>query len=409
MELAVRRLFDPGQHTGRIVPEQLEIVPAIGLFAVADCDGTEQGRVAVRIALDAVRNQAELNGDLFYRFQKHPSDDLRTRILGVVGEMFSRAAQEVFAFGRRRGGILVTLDVVLVLETEAFVGHLGDGRVYLVRSGLVHQLTVDHSRGDDDIFEPFGNAPPVGGGPGEDRPVRALGPNPRVRVESLCMEVQEGDRLVIAGAVAYRAVPEEVLHHQLAAASLKKLGEAVGRLSGNTAPVLGIAVQLGGEAPSAALGAARLAVLEPMPLFAYCTQAQLRAVASATRPRHYEAGEVVFTEGDEGHEIFLIINGNLEVSKGGQQVAVLKPGNNFGEMSMLDQPQRSATVRAIEPAELLVISREAFFGLLRSDPPLAVKILWNLTLRLSANLRRTTAQLAEREVEPDGSAPPVRR
>ena len=61
---------------------------------------------------------------------------------------------------------------------------------------------------------------------------------------------------------------------------------------------------------------------------------------------------------------------------------------------MLDEPNRSATVVAVEDTELLLITREAFFHLLKRDPTLAVKVLWNMLLRLSSHLRTTSEKLS---------------
>ena len=72
-----------------------------------------------------------------------------------------------------------------------------------------------------------------------------------------------------------------------------------------------------------------------------------------------------------------------------------QPGTAFGEMALLDEPARSATARASTHVEALVIPREAFFRLLRGNPPLAVKILWNMLLVLSGRLRRTSGELAK--------------
>lgn len=111
---------------------------------------------------------------------------------------------------------------------------------------------------------------------------------------------------------------------------------------------------------------------------------------------------MVFREGDPGAGMYLVVAGQLAVLKGEAEIARLGPpaapaptmGANFGEMSMLDQPTRSATVRAAEDSELLLITRDAFFGLLKRDHTLAVKVLWNILLRVSANLRATSEKLA---------------
>ena len=73
------------------------------------------------------------------------------------------------------------------------------------------------------------------------------------------------------------------------------------------------------------------------------------------------------------------------------------PGARFGETAMLDNPARGATVVAVEDTESLLITRDAFFTLLKPDPALAIKVPWNMLRRLSANLRTTSEKLSRLE------------
>src|SRR5689334_18025487 len=142
MELVTASVFSAGEGSNAATPDQIVLLPRLGLLAVADApSGGDDGRAGARLALDLVRSHVERNEDVLQRFRRNPTPELRQRILTTIEEAFARAAQDLFAFARRRQGVLVTLDVLILLETEAFIGHVGDGRVYLVRRGLVHQLT----------------------------------------------------------------------------------------------------------------------------------------------------------------------------------------------------------------------------------------------------------------------------
>jgi CRP-like cAMP-binding protein/serine/threonine protein phosphatase PrpC len=402
MDLVTTTAFSPGASVESVYLDQVQVEPRLGLLAVADApSGGDDGRAGIRIALDAVRRHVERNQDILDRFRSHPAPELRTRILAVIDEAFGRAAQEVFAYARRRRGLLVTLDVVLMLDHEAFVGHVGDGRVYLIRRGLVHQLTVDHSRGDETavVFE---------GGDAEPKPddettasaggrnfTRALGALPGVKVESLCMELVSDDRFVVTTSHLHRQMPDGTLHPILIGEPMDALGPALSRAA-DKRPVVAAAGQVGSGEPFKADSArARLAILAPMPMFMHCTERELRVVAAATRPRRFESETVLFREGDPGEELFLVISGKVRIERQGQVLVILGPGSNFGEMAILDERSRSATAVAAEDCEVLVIHRDAFFTLLKGNPTLAMKILWNMLLRLSARLRTTSGKLAE--------------
>lgn len=396
MELVTSSVFSPGERKSATM-DQILVLRRQGLLAVADAAGAnpQDGRAAIRIALDTVRAHVERNEDILQRFQRNPGPELRKRILAIIEEAFARAAQEIFAFARRRTGTVVTLDVALLLQHEAFIGHVGDGRVYLVRRGLVHQLTVDHSRGDEGhVFEEGRTKSTTGG---DRRFTRALGPQPRVRVESLCMELSPEDRFVVCAANVHRAMPETILHTHFTSEHLDGLAPTLTR-DASGSPLVAACAQLGSGEPFTPDSAqSRLAILAPMPLFAHCTERELRAVAQSTRPRQFPKGTTVFEQGQPGTELYLVISGQIAIVKNGRTIVTLGAGSNFGEMAMLDEPSRSASARAVEDSELMVIPRDAFFAMLKGNPMLAVKILWNMLLRLSARLRATSARLAELE------------
>ncbi len=400
MELFTSSVFSAGDRRDAVYIDQILLLPRHGLLAVADAPGGgEDGRAGVRIAIDTVRTHVERNEDILQRFRRNPAAELRKRILNIIEEAFARAAQEIFAFARRRSGVVVTLDVALLLHHEAFIGHVGDGRVYLVRRGLVHQLTVDHSRGDEAIA--FDDLSPGADGPatsaGDRRFTRALGPQPRVRVESLCMELAPEDRFVVCSAHLHRALPESILHTHLTSEHLDGLGPSLTRDAGNSSLVAACAQLGSGEPFTPDSAQSRLAILAPMPLFAHCNERELRSVAQATRPRQFTKDHVIFEQGHPGTELYLVISGSVAIVKNGRTIVTLGPGSNFGEMAMLDEPSRSASAIAAEECELMVIPRDAFFAMLKGNPMLAVKILWNMLLRLSANLRNTSARLADLE------------
>ena len=398
MEIVTATVFSNGRDGEAVGLDQILVEPRHGLLAVAHCTGTKDERKAgVRIALEAVRAHVDRNDDILDRFRRTPTAELRKRILAIIDDGFTRAAQELFAYARRRDGVHVTMDVVLLLEREAFIGHIGDGRVYLVRRGLVHQLTVDHvaTAPNKGGFNPndLGNAE----NGSDPNAVRVMGPEPRVQVEALCMELAPEDRFVVSTGHTHRAVPESILHSRFTSEHLHELPTALNRDANGASLVAALAQCGSGEPFTPDSAQSRLALLAPIPLFTHCNERELRVVAKSTRPRQFTSGQVIFEQGQPGTELYLVVSGDVDIVKDGHTIVTLGPGSNFGEMSMLDEPNRSASAIAASDSELMVIPRAAFFAMLKGNPVLAVKILWNMLLRLSASLRRTSARLADLE------------
>ena len=108
--------------------------------------------------------------------------------------------------------------------------------------------------------------------------------------------------------------------------------------------------------------------------------------------RDYAPGEILFHEGDIGRALFILESGCVEISRrapGGDtvQVAVLNPGDYFGEMSLLDERPRSATVAAMEPVRVQLLYKTELEKLVRHVPHIGAAIMTHLGMLLAARLR----------------------
>lgn len=139
-----------------------------------------------------------------------------------------------------------------------------------------------------------------------------------------------------------------------------------------------------------------LQALARIPLFSLLPQPELLALGQHLRGRRYEKGEAIVYLGDEGNTFFLIRSGTVKVtrlSESGREVVVgvLDAGQFFGEMALLDGAPRSASVYAIEPTEVLILSREVFVNYLLRYPTAAIEVI----RVLSDRVRRLNEQLEQ--------------
>ena len=115
-------------------------------------------------------------------------------------------------------------------------------------------------------------------------------------------------------------------------------------------------------------------------------QRSLEAIANAAVEQSYGSGQEIMRQGDVGVGAFIIRSGKVEVlqDRDGKQVklATLGPGDVFGEMALLDEFPRSATVRTVEPTTAIGIQRWHFRGILESHPQIALALLPILTRRI---------------------------
>jgi CRP-like cAMP-binding protein len=115
--------------------------------------------------------------------------------------------------------------------------------------------------------------------------------------------------------------------------------------------------------------------LGKVPLFSGLSNRELDAIVRAGKEVEHREGHVIAREGDRGIGFFLVLEGEARVSRGGKGLAKLKPGDFFGEISLLDRGPRTATVTASTRIRLLGVTAWVFRGLLVEYPSIAMKLL----------------------------------
>jgi CRP-like cAMP-binding protein len=122
--------------------------------------------------------------------------------------------------------------------------------------------------------------------------------------------------------------------------------------------------------------------LQQVALFSACSRKDLQLVARRAEDVRVPAGKVLVTEGETGHEFFVILDGTARVTRRGKRVATLGAGSAFGELALLDKAPRNATVIAETPMELVVLGQREFAGLIDEVPGFARKLLAGMARRL---------------------------
>ncbi len=131
----------------------------------------------------------------------------------------------------------------------------------------------------------------------------------------------------------------------------------------------------------------KVELLKRTALFAECTRAELIEVALSADEREAPTGDSLTEEGLGGREFFVLVEGAVTVRRGGRRLADLGPGDWFGEIAILTYKPRTATVTAISPVRLLVISDRAFRRVVEATPRIALNVLRSVAARLEHDAR----------------------
>ncbi|MBX3250690.1 MAG: cyclic nucleotide-binding domain-containing protein [Myxococcales bacterium] len=362
--------------------------PELGLFVVCDgMGGHAAGELASRMTAETVR---EVIGAGVDEAMDVASEQLRAAV--------ERANQRVFELGvadRTKRGMGTTCSALLVRGGKAALAHVGDSRLYLRRGGELHVLSHDHTFLAEAVRQ--GVLTPEQARESEHGNIvtRAVGPQERVLVDVLVFDVLPGDVLLLCSDGLHQYFEDDA-----------ELGAALDGDDEVAATLVATANERGGEdnitallvrvAPSvpaepaeldrATQVTADLSTLHHVHLFSELDLAELTQVCAALDSRFVAAGETIVEQGEGTEGLYVIVEGEVEVLRDGARVALLPAGAHFGEMALLNQRPRSATVRASTDCRLLHLPRDAFYAVVQRSPVVGVKFLWRLAQTLGVRL-----------------------
>jgi CRP/FNR family transcriptional regulator, cyclic AMP receptor protein len=137
--------------------------------------------------------------------------------------------------------------------------------------------------------------------------------------------------------------------------------------------------------------ARREKALASAPLFADIPKRHLRSIAKLTAVPSFEPGSTIVKEGSTGSLFFVILEGSAKVLQGGKAIGRLKPGDYFGEISLLDPGPRTATVVAVERTTCLNLAGADFRDILAHEPKLALNVMRVLARRVRSSQPATVS------------------
>ena len=127
---------------------------------------------------------------------------------------------------------------------------------------------------------------------------------------------------------------------------------------------------------------AKIERIRGVPLFSHCSKKELEAIARIADEVPLDEGVEMTKQGARGHEFGIIVDGTASVTANGNQLATLGPGDFFGEIALVSDVPRTATVTATSPVRLLVITARDFRQLMRQSPDVQNKVLQALAHRV---------------------------
>jgi serine/threonine protein phosphatase PrpC/CRP-like cAMP-binding protein len=389
--------------------DQLLMDPSLGLYVVCDgMGGHAAGEVASAHAVATVQRVLAEQRALILEARGDKETDARDRLVTLAETAVNTACMEIFSMATAdtgKAGMGTTLVMMIVVGGKGLMAHVGDSRLYMVRAGQIHQLSDDHSYTSEMVKRGKMTREQARSSPYANVITRAVGIQKNVQVDTLMFDIIPGDTFLLCsdGLHGYYDDPND-LADSLSGVDVEKIPDLLiqtANTRGGKDNITAVLLRAVAEPGDKALEDARatevnlkLDTLKKIPLFRYLTYQELVKVLNITYLETYDAGAEIIKEGGSGEELYIVLAGRVVVSRGAQEIVELHPGVHFGEMALVDQSPRSATVTARDATRLLVVQRRSFYTLIRKEPVLAVKLLWSFVQVLSRRLRETNEQLS---------------
>jgi serine/threonine protein phosphatase PrpC len=379
--------------------------PEIGLYVVADgMGGQAAGDVASRQAIDVFRAYVADRLAVLERLAGDGGNEARAAAQELIAGGIQAACAELYAMAEadpKLRGMGTTMVCLSVAGERAVLGHVGDSRAYLLRKGVAHRLTEDHTLVAAQVKAGAMTREQAKESPLRSVLTRAVGTQESVQVDTLLLELMPDDVVLLCSDGLHGYVEDEEMARLLArppehlAEELVDLANERGGRDNVTALVLAFR----GHAAEEPEAQTKLEALRGIPLFSHLSYREQAEALSIAQMRSYPAGEAIVTEGEPGEDLYVILRGRVVIEKDGVPITSLLAGGHFGEMGLVDDSRRSATVRAMEPVRAMVFTRTDMMNLMRRESVLAVKLLWSLVQTLSQRLRATNVELSEARLE----------
>jgi len=413
-EVSFAVLTDVGQQRDHNEDNYL-VDKKLGLYVVCDgMGGHAAGEVASALAVRTFHEETKKNFEFVedYLAGKTGAEKVTKRqILKLLESAVNRASGRVHAEAQKdaaKRGMGTTLVSILVAGNQAFVVWVGDSRIYLLRDGVLEQLTEDHTVYNELLKRKKLPREEIEKLPQKNAITRAIGVYEHTEPDSLVVDLVAGDRFLLCsdGLSGYFEDEVEDLGRMMSVpdetAAVKSMIDAANTRGGKD-NITAVLVAYGDSTTRDEKRAKRVQlkreILARMTLFRALNDREILRLLQVVEVVAFKDEDVVIREGDKGEELFIVLTGSVRVRRGDTVLATLGPGDHFGEMALIRSQPRSATVVSDLDSELMVIRRSDFFEILRSEHQLAVKLLWQFLTVLGDRLDETNRELGQAREE----------
>lgn len=369
----------------------------LGLFVVCDgMGGHACGEVASRMTAECIKRVVHSQRAMIQAVSEgHGPPNALAEMLRHAIEVASQEVYQASVDDPRKRGMGTTCTALLLAGRYGIMGHVGDSQLHLLRDDTGLQLSHDHTFTAEAVRRGTMTEEQAAQSAHGNVLMRCVGARDTVQVDTLVFDVVPGDLLLLCSDGLSQYVEGSAELQRLRGGRGPKdftralITAANARGGSDNITVICVVAQGG---PDARAGQSRhdvlltLDTLKGIHLMDGLSVQEVMLLRQAFREQSYALSALITVEGEVGSDMFVLLDGSAEVRRGTETVATLGRGAHFGEMALLNDRPRAATVVATTPCRTLVCDRAALHALLKEHPTLASQFYRALASALSMRL-----------------------
>ncbi len=375
-----------------------------GVFVVADgVGGSTGGEIASGRLVEHIAEVAQELSEIAASGNPMFDRDHRERVFQKLLEQVQKANKIIYEVGKEVDPMrppATTCDVVVLSEQAAFIAHVGDSRVYLLRGSEIFRITEDHTFaeqlrqeqiGDADVLDRYRNVL-----------TRSIGGRPQVDVDALFIDLQAGDHLLMCS----DGVTDYLSGAELLEYASKELGPGfvdtlvnVAKERGGKDNITAVLVQIESVAETIRDTASfdtlkQVDILGNIALFKGLGVRDLLKIMRVVYEVSLSDGEVLDQPRGDGRCMYIVADGSVELLLDDTLVSTFTKGQHFGEYALVSDEPRATTARCVGDTLLLAVPAKRFRAIVTEDSAVGNTLLWNLLEAATRQIRVLSDEIA---------------
>lgn len=376
-----------------------------GVFVVADgVGGSSGGEIASGKLVEHIESVAPELAALASSGNPMFDRDHRERVFSQLLKQVQDANKIIYEVGKEVDPMrppATTCDVVVLSEQAAFIAHVGDSRVYLIRKNEIFRITEDHTFaeqlrqeriGDADVLERYRNVL-----------TRSVGGRPQVDVDALFIDLQAGDFLLMCsdGLTDYLTGAEllEYANKELGPGLIDTLVD-VAKERGGKDNITAVLVEIEAVAATTIRDTAsfdtlkQVDILGNIALFKGLGVRDLLKIMRVVYEVSLNDGDILEEPQGEGRCMYIVAEGSVDLMLDDTHIATFTKGEHFGEYALVGDEERQTQARCKGETLLLAVPARRFRSIVSEDPAVGNTLLWNLLEATTRQIRQLSGEIA---------------